>query len=226
VRVGPSIVDLGTGMWAVIGIITMLYRRRETGCGGVVDVSLFETAATWVSLLAANYLASREQPPKQGSGAIGIVPYRAYATLDSDLVVAAGSDALFHRLAIVLGQPEWADDPRFASNPLRVKHQATLYPLIEAEMKKRSNAEWIAMLEVAGIPCAPVQGIGEMLAHPQTEALGLLQQVPDSAMQFLGLPISFDGVRPALRTRPPKLGEHTDAVLGSMAPSATAIAMP
>jgi crotonobetainyl-CoA:carnitine CoA-transferase CaiB-like acyl-CoA transferase len=210
VRVGPSIVDLGTGMWAVIGILTMLNRRRDTGAGGVVDVSLFETAVTWVSLLAANYLASGEQPPKQGSGAIGIVPYRAYATADGDLVVAAGSDGLFRRLAQVLGHPEWPDDPRFATNPKRVEHQEILYALIETEMSARSSLEWTALLEAAGIPCAPVQSIAQMLEHEQTKALGLLQEVPGSAMKFTGLPLRFDGMRPDIRSRPPSLGEHTE----------------
>jgi crotonobetainyl-CoA:carnitine CoA-transferase CaiB-like acyl-CoA transferase len=209
VRVGPSIVDLGTGMWAVIGVLTLLHQRRDSGKGGVVDVSLFETAATWVSLLAAHYLASGELPAKQGSGANGIVPYRAYSTADGDLVVAAGSDGLFRRLAQVLGHPEWMADPRFASNPQRVEHQAILYALIEAEMSARGSGEWIALLEAAGIPCAPVQNIAQMLEHEQTKALGLLQDVPDSALKLIGLPLSFDGERPAIRSRPPRLGEHT-----------------
>jgi crotonobetainyl-CoA:carnitine CoA-transferase CaiB-like acyl-CoA transferase len=213
VRVGPSIVDLGTGMWAVIGMLTALNRRRDSGHGGVIDVSLFETAAGWMSLLAANYQASGELPTRLGSGAIGIAPYRAYATRDSDLVVAAGSDALFRKLAQVLGHPQWADDPRFASNPKRVANQNALYALIEAEMLKRSNAEWIALLEQAGIPCAPVQNVAEMIAHEQTRALGLLQEVPGSAMKFIGLPLSFDGQRPAIRGRPPALGEHTQQIL-------------
>jgi crotonobetainyl-CoA:carnitine CoA-transferase CaiB-like acyl-CoA transferase len=213
VRVGPSIVDLGTGMWAVIGMLTALNRRRDSGRGGVIDVSLFETAAGWMSLLAANYQASGELPTRLGSGAIGIAPYRAYATKDSDLVVAAGSDALFRKLAQVLGHPQWADDPRFASNPKRVANQNTLYALIEAEMLKRSNAEWTAALEGAGIPCAPVQNVAEMIAHEQTKALGLMQDVPDSAMKFIGLPLSFDGRRPAIRSRPPALGEHTQQIL-------------
>lgn len=212
VRVGPSIVDLGTGMWAVIGMLTALKRRADSGRGGVIDVSLFETAAGWMSLLAANYQASGELPKRLGSGAIGIAPYRAYATRDSDLVVAAGSDALFRKLAQVLGHPQWADDPRYASNPKRVANQNTLYPLIEAEMQKRSNAEWIALLELAGIPCAPVQNVAEMIAHEQTRALGLVQEVPDSAMKFIGLPLSFDGQRPAIRSRPPALGEHTQQI--------------
>jgi crotonobetainyl-CoA:carnitine CoA-transferase CaiB-like acyl-CoA transferase len=213
VRVGASIVDMGTGMWAVIGVLSALHTRAQTGKGSVVDVSLFETAAAYVSLFAAQYQASGELPTRQGSGANGIVPYRAYTTRDSELVVAAGSDGLFRKLAQVLAHPEWADDARFTSNPKRVEHQVVLYAMIEREMVKRSNAEWIALLDAAGIPCAPVQSVAEMIAHEQTQALGLLQQVPDSAMKFVGLPVSFDGLRPALRRRPPKLGEHTDECL-------------
>ncbi len=212
VRVGPSIVDMGTGMWAVIGMLTALNRRRDTGRGGVVDVSLFETAATWMSLLAAYYQASGENPTRLGSGSIGIVPYRAYQTKDSYLVVAAGSDGLFRKLAKVLGHPEWVEDARFATNPKRVENQAVLYPLIEAVMLQRTNVEWIAPLEAAGIPCAPVQNAAEMIAHEQTKALGLMQDVPGSGMNFVGLPISFDGLRPRIRQRPPKLGEHTQEI--------------
>ncbi len=210
VRVGASIVDMGTGMWAVIGVLSALHTRRDTGKGSVVDVSLFETAAGYVSLFASQYQASGELPSRQGSGANGIVPYRAYATRDGELVVAAASDGLFRQLARVLGHAEWKDDPRFVSNPQRVAHQVELYAMIETEMAKRSNAEWTALLDAAGIPCAPVQNVAEMIAHEQTRALGLLQQVPDSAMKFIGLPVSFDGMRPALHRRPPKLGEHTD----------------
>ena len=209
VRVGASIVDMGTGMWAVIGVLSALHTRRDSGQGGVVDVSLFETAAGYVSLFAAQYQSSGNNPTRQGSGANGIVPYRAYATSDSELVVAAGSDGLFRKLAAVLAHPEWADDARFTSNPQRVAHQSELYAIIEAEMKTRTNAEWIAALDVAGIPCSAVQNISEMLAHEQTQSMGLLQAVPDSGMKFIGLPLSFDGVRPAIRSRPPAIGEHT-----------------
>ncbi len=214
VRVGASIVDMGTGMWAVIGVLSALHTRAQTGKGSVVDVSLFETAAAYVSLFAAQYQASGELPTRQGSGANGIVPYRAYTTRDSELVVAAGSDGLFREAGASTRRiPSGRMIARFTSNPKRVEHQVVLYAMIEREMVKRSNAEWIALLDAAGIPCAPVQSVAEMIAHEQTQALGLLQQVPDSAMKFVGLPVSFDGLRPALRRRPPKLGEHTDECL-------------
>jgi crotonobetainyl-CoA:carnitine CoA-transferase CaiB-like acyl-CoA transferase len=214
VRVGPSIVDMGTAMWAVIGIVAALYRRRGSGEGGVVDVSLFETAAAWMTMYAAQYLASGELPRKNGSGQAGIVPYRAYRTADGDLVVAAGNDALFRRLCEVLGHAEWAADARFVTNPERVRNQQALYALIEAEMTKRTSAAWSAALDAAGVPCAPVQNVAQMLEHEQLRALGLLQQAPGSSIPLVGLPISFDGERAVPRSASPRLGEFTAQLLG------------
>jgi crotonobetainyl-CoA:carnitine CoA-transferase CaiB-like acyl-CoA transferase len=207
VRVGPSIVDMGAGMWAAMGIVSLLLRREATGEGGVVDVSLFETAAAWMTMYSAQYLASGQMPGKNGSGQLGIVPYRAYRTADGDLVVAAGNDGLFRRLAQVLDHPEWADDPRFATNPDRVAHAQVLYPLLEQCFAARGNAEWMTLLDAAGIPCAPVQDVAGMLQHPQTQALGLLQEVPGSSIPLLGLPMRFDGRRPLPRGASPALGE-------------------
>lgn len=209
VRVGVSIVDMGTGLWAVIGILAALRRREQTGEGGAVDVSLFETAAAWMSVPVAQYLAGNVLPERKGSGAQGIVPYRAYRTADGDLVVAAGNDGLFARLCTTLGREEWIADARFANNPARVAHESLLYGLIEAEMVKRTNAEWIIAFEAAGLPCAPVQSVAAMCEHPQTEALGLLQALPDSTMRTIGLPLRFDGRRPEPHRKPPSLGADT-----------------
>jgi crotonobetainyl-CoA:carnitine CoA-transferase CaiB-like acyl-CoA transferase len=214
VRVGPSIVDQGTALWGVIGILSALYRRRDTGPGGVVDVSLFETAAAWMVMHAAQYLGSGEIPTRHGSGAGGIVPYKAYRTKDGDLVVAAGHESLFRKLCSVLMHDEWPGDARFATNPDRVKNAQTLYPLIDAEMAKRGNAQWIAALDAAGVPCAPVQNVAQMLDHEQMKALGLLQPVPGSSQPLIGLPISFDGRRPLPRSAAPALGANTAEVLG------------
>ena len=213
VRVGPSIIDQGTAMWGAIGVLAALYRRRDTGKGGVVDVSLFETAAAWMGMYAAQYLGSGEIPVRHGSGAPGIVPYRAYKTTDGDLVVAAGNDSLFKKFAAVLHHSAWANDARFATNPDRVKNANALYGMIEIEMAKRSNAEWIALLDAAGVPCAPVQNVKQMLECEQMQALGLLQEVPGSSQPLIGLPISFDGERPLPRSAPPALGAHTKEIL-------------
>ena len=214
VRVGPSIVDMGTGMWAVIGILTALLERKDSGLGRIVDVSLFETAACWVSLLASQCQASGQPPGRQGSGASGIVPYKAYSTSDGqEVVVAAGSDGLFRKLADALGHPEWLSDPRFSDNPSRVTHQRELYAMLDNIFAQSSSGEWLARMDEAGIPCSPVQDLSQMLAHPQTSALGLLQPVPGTDMEFIGLPLSLDGLRPAPCSAPPALGQHTNLIV-------------
>ncbi|OGA11496.1 MAG: carnitine dehydratase [Betaproteobacteria bacterium RIFCSPHIGHO2_12_FULL_69_13] len=215
VRVGPSLVDMGSSLWAVIGILAALGRRRDTGEGAVVDVSLFETAAAWMGPYAVQYLASGEVPKRGGSGRVEIVPYQAYPAADGDFVIGAANDALFRKLCGALGHPEWAEDPRFRSNADRVKSHGALDALIEAETRKRSRAEWGAALEAAGVPCAPVQNVRELLEHEQLRALGMLQAVPGSSVPLIGLPISFDGERPAPRSGPPALGEYTDKVLAA-----------
>jgi crotonobetainyl-CoA:carnitine CoA-transferase CaiB-like acyl-CoA transferase len=211
--VGPSIIDMGTAMWGALGIVSALLRRRDTGLGGVVDVSLFETASAWMTMHAAQHLASGEMPRKVGSGQVGIVPYRAYRTADGELVVAAGNDKLFRALCQVLGHPEWAGDDRFAANPDRVRHAAALYALIEARMLLHGNDHWTALLDAAGVPCAPVQNVRQMMEHAQTRALGIVQAVPGASIPMIGLPISFDGQRPAPRSAAPALGADTATLL-------------
>lgn len=213
VRVAPSIVDMGTGMWGAIGILAALHRRHQTGEGQVVDVSLFETASTWVSLLAGQVMASGQQVQKQGSGAPGIAPYKAYATRDGEVVISAGSDALFQRLCTVLGYPEWAVDARFVDNPQRVANQVALYGLIDPLVAAQPTAHWVDALEAAGVPCAPVNTVGQMLEHAQTQALDLVHPVPGTGMRFVALPLSLDGQRPRVRSAPPALGAHTQQLL-------------
>lgn len=207
VRVGPSIIDMGTGMWATLGIVSLLMRRHSSGEGGVVDVSLFETAAAWMTMFSAQYLASGIPPGRNGSGQVGIVPYRAFRTADGDLVVAAGNDSLFGRLCTVLERPEWARDQRFLTNPDRVKHADTLNAWLQERFMARHNSDWMDRLDTAGVPCAPVQNVAQMMAHPQTQALGLMQTVAGSSIPLMGLPIRFDGQRPLPRHGAPALGE-------------------
>jgi crotonobetainyl-CoA:carnitine CoA-transferase CaiB-like acyl-CoA transferase len=214
VRVGPAIVDMGTGMWAVIGIVAALLRRQHTGIGGLVDVSLFETAVAWMTAHTAQYLASGELPRKVGSGQVGIVPYRAYRTADGELVVAAGNNKLFQGFCIAMDHPEWVADPRFIDNPTRVQNAPVLYPLIEKEMVRFTNAQWTERLEAQGVPCAPVQNARQMVEHPQTRAIGMLQPAAGSSILLTGLPVCFDGVRPQLRSVAPALGADTETILG------------
>jgi crotonobetainyl-CoA:carnitine CoA-transferase CaiB-like acyl-CoA transferase len=209
VRVGPSIIDMGAGLWAVLGIQAALLRRSATGEGATVDTSLFETAVAWMTMYAAQYQASGTLPGKNGSGQAGIVPYRAYRTADGDLVVAAGNNALFAKLCAALGQPEWAADPRFIDNPSRVQNADALYALLEPAFLARDSAAWIERLDAAGVPCAPVQDVAQMLEHPQTKSLQLLQPVAGSSIPMIGLPVRFDGARPRPRHASPALGADT-----------------
>lgn len=210
VRTGYSVVDVGTGMWAAMAILAALYRRKDTGVGGQLDVSLFETAMSWMSAAAAHYQSSGEIPEKHGSGAPAIVPYRAYQAKDGHIVVAAGNDTLFRRFALALGRPEWPEDPKFNGNPQRVAHRDELDQHIEQLMSEQSVAYWIECLNRADVPCAPVQNVSQALAHPQTAALGVVQPVPDSTMSLVGLPIRFDSHRPAIRSAPPALNADAE----------------
>lgn len=213
IRVSPSIVDMTTGMWGVIGILCALRQRDATGQGCVIDTSLFETAMGWMNFSAANYLASGKVPRRSGSEQAMLVPYKAYRASDGYMVIAAGNDSLFRRLAQALGHPEWIDDARFRTNPDRVKNREAINQAIDDVVAGNTRAHWTEVLNRAGVPCGPTQTTDEVLAHPQTRAVEIMQKTPDGTMEFVGLPIKFDGVRPAIRSNPPKLGEHTDDVL-------------
>ncbi len=218
VRVGVSIIDLSTGMWSVIGILAALQRRTQTGRGGRVDTSLYESALAWMSVPIAAYLCSGEVPQKAGSGAAQIVPYQAFATTDGHVMVAAGNDNLFRRLAAAMGRTDLTDDPRFRTNADRVRNRAALIDILEAEFARASAAEWDARLHAAGVPCGPIQTVDQVVAHEQTKALGMIQTAPDGTLSLVGLPLSFDGARPGFDRRPPKPGEHDAEVLPASGP--------
>ena len=206
VRAGISVVDMGTGMWCAIGILAALNRRHGTGVGGVIDTSLFETALGWTAYYNMDVQVTGEAPQRHGSGVRGIMPYQAYDCADGYLVVAASNDRLFANLARELDHPEWLDDPRFVDNPARASHREDLNALLMPLFKAQPRAHWQARLDNAGVPNAPIQHAGEVIAHPQTQALGMLQD-SGKGIALTGLPLSFDGERPALRNIAP---DHAD----------------
>lgn len=215
VRVGVSIVDMGSGMWAAIGVLAALFERTSTGRGGIIDGSLYETSIAWVANQAAMVQVDGNNPEKVGSGARGMAPYQAYECSDGYLVVSAPNDGLFRRLCPVLGVEQLLDDPRFSSNQLRYANLEPMNAVLVPVFKQETRNHWLALLEDAGVPCAPVRQITEMLADNQTKALGIIQRAPDAAMDLVGLPLSFNGERPSLRSMPPELGEHTETVKGN-----------
>ena len=215
-RVGTSIVDMGTGMWAALGIVAGLRQRDATGRAVEVTTALFETALMWVSYHAMGFLGSGEVPQPQGSGAAMIVPYQAFPTADGYAMIAAGSDALFARLVQALGAPALAADPRFADNPARVRHRRELIDALSALTRAGKAADLLERLRAAGVPCAPILTVDAVLAEPQTHASGMLVSAPHPRIpdyQSVGLPLLWDGARPAVRRVPPLLGEHSADVL-------------
>ncbi|OGK79900.1 MAG: hypothetical protein A2X50_07115 [Candidatus Rokubacteria bacterium GWF2_70_14] len=214
-RIGTSILDFGTGMWATIGTLAALLQRQHTGRGCVVDTSLLETGLAWLTGHFAAYRVSGEVPQRHRTGSNRVVPFQGFETRNGPLIVAAGNDRLFAKLAQELGHPEWAGDPRFQTNAGRFAHKDVLLPEIEAIMLTRTKGEWLDRLEQAGIPCAPIHTMPEVLAHAQTVATGMVQPVPGMDLELMGLPISFDGKRPAIRRAPPALGEHDGEIKGA-----------
>lgn len=212
VRVGTSLIDMGTGMWAVLGILTALLRRETTGKGGVVDASLYETALGWMVYFLPMFHFSGKLPAKSGSGVAMISPYQAFKTSDGELVIGGGNDNLFRKVCEVLGHPEWVDDPRFANNGLRVENKPVLIPMIEEVTKTRTSDEWADLLDAAGVPNAPVQTIDKVADHPQTKALGILRGTGDKQDNFFGLPLMFDGVRPDREEPAPRLGRDDEEI--------------
>lgn len=215
VRVGTSIIDMAAGMWTVIGILSALFVHAQSKRGCVINTSLYETALAWMGHHAANFQASSQVPERQGSGVAQIAPYRAFSTSDGFIVVAAGNDKLFALFAGVLNVPQLASDPRFRSNPDRVRNQVELYRIIEEAVARFSNAALQQELDRVGVPNAPVQSVDQVLTHEQTKALGILQDSPDGKITLIGSPLSFDGVRPSFRLAPPELGAQTAEIMGT-----------
>lgn len=213
VRVGVSIVDSGTGMWAALGILAAIVERNRTGRGGVIDTSLYEGALAWMAIPLASYLASGKPPAREGSGAAQIVPYQAYKTSDGWIMVLAGNDNLFRRMCEAIAMPALADDERFRTNRARVVNRGQLIPVLEEVIARDTTSAWRKRFDAVGVPNGPIQTADEVIRDPQTEALGILQRSPDGELTLVGLPLSFDGVRPAFDRRSPNLGEHNAEIL-------------
>jgi crotonobetainyl-CoA:carnitine CoA-transferase CaiB-like acyl-CoA transferase len=206
-RAGVSIIDLGTGLWAALGVVSALLRRTETGQGGVVDVSLFETALAYMGLTIANYEADGVVPERTGLRGPFVAPNRAFQAQDGLLVLTAVTDAQFGRLAEALAQPELAADPRFATAGARLENEAALAEAIAASIGGRSRQAWAEILEAADVPNAPVHDLDEVVAHAQTLATGMLRARGDDTSRLVGLPLSLDGERMAVTRPAPELGQ-------------------
>ena len=210
IRIGASVCDQGTGMWAVIGVLSMLEKRRHTDRGEVVNASLLETALVWNGQHSEAYLNQQQLPVRHASGHPNFVPYEAFDTRDGPLLICCGNDRLFAKLCAVLGQTQWPSDPRFASNRQRIENKAALFELLRPILLTQSRLHWEVAFEAEGVPCSPIHSLPEALAHPQVAALGMRQAVAGEDFSLTGLPLSFDGVRPAISCAAPVLGANND----------------
>jgi crotonobetainyl-CoA:carnitine CoA-transferase CaiB-like acyl-CoA transferase len=216
VRAGISVVDQGTGMWAALAIVAALGNRDRAGVAQLVETSLYETAVNWLPYQLAGYLASGEVPEPLGSALAVIAPYEAFATADGLVMIAAGNDRLFAALCEVLGLPELVSDLRFRTNPDRVANRAALASEIAAKVRTEESSAILQRLDRAGVPAAPVQNLAEVAAHPQTQALGLLQPLEHArieGLRLVALPLSVRGRRFEHSSAPPAFGEHSAELL-------------
>jgi crotonobetainyl-CoA:carnitine CoA-transferase CaiB-like acyl-CoA transferase len=208
VRVGVSLVDMGSGMWSVIGMLAALVARNKGGQGRSVATSLYETGLAWMTVPLAGYAASGEVRKPYGSGTAEIAPYQAFEASDGWLMIAAGNDNLFRKLCGALGLEALASDRDFATNAARVVNRERLIPQIEAAVGRYSADELGRILDEAGVPNAPLLTTDQVARHPQTRALDMTVRCADDDIELVGIPLAFDGARPRARTAAPALGQH------------------
>jgi crotonobetainyl-CoA:carnitine CoA-transferase CaiB-like acyl-CoA transferase len=212
-KVGVAVTDLMTGVYAATAILAALHERQHTGKGRVIDAALFDVQVAMLANQASNQLVGQTRPTRMGNAHPNIVPYQVFPTRDGHMVLAVGNDGQFTRFCEAAGQPAVARDARFANNPARVEHRQTLVPLITGWTLQRDTADWVQLLDRAGVPCAPILDVAQVMEHPHVAARGMTLPREDdphgSTPPMVAHPILMDGMRPTAELPPPALGEHT-----------------
>jgi len=218
IRSGIPIGDLGGGIFGTMGVLAALAERERTGAGQHVDVSMLDAQISMLNYMATMYLMSGHTPEGIGNGHFVHVPYNSYATADGHIIVACIGDGFFARFADFIGIPELLD-PAFKSQPARYAAKARIDALVGEKMKTQSTASWQTQLQAARIPCGPVNNFGQALQDSQVRARDMVVDVQlhnGETVQMPGNPIKLSAAQPRSYTRPPQLGEHTQAVLGDL----------
>jgi len=216
VKVGVALTDILTGLYSSVAILAALAHRDQGGLGQHIDMALMDVQVACLANQAMNYLTTGVAPLRLGNAHPNIVPYQDFPTADGDFILTVGNDSQFRKFAEVAGQPQWADDPRFLTNRLRVAHRAELIPLIRQATVFKTTAQWVSELECAGVPCGPINDIAQVFADPQVQARGLRIKLPHGlggSVPQVASPIRLSGTPVEYRRAPPLLGEHTLEVL-------------
>ncbi len=214
-RVGSPVGDVSAGMFACTAILAALRVRDRTGQGQHIDIALIETTMSLLSNVASNYLISGEEASRFGNGHPNIVPYQAFHTRDGHVVVSCGNDRLYQSLCRLLGREDLASDPRFATNPQRVRNRNELVPVLQEAFLARTTDEWLPELRAAGIPCGPINSVSQIFNDPHIQARGYVWECDHPTagkIKLAGSPMHFSETPTRLYKAPPLLGEDDEKV--------------
>lgn len=216
-RIGMSIGDIGSGLYAAIGVMSALYHRAMTGEATKVDIGMFDCQLALLENAAVRYFTSGTAPGPLGARHPSITPFQAFKTLDGHVIIAAGNDGLFKKMADALGKPDWKGDPRFTSNDLRSQHAAALETEIEAILTTKPTEHWVGVMDAAGIPSGPINDIGHAVNYPQAAARNMVVEVDDpitGPMKVIGNPIKISNFPdPSTRPPAPNLDQDRETIL-------------
>ena len=218
-KVGLAIVDVTAAMNATIAILAAVEARRRTGVGQSCDIALLDSHVAWLINRAGNYLVGGAEPRRYGNAAPSIVPYQAFKASDKWFTVAVGNDSQFRRFAEVIGAPELASNPRFATNPARVENREEVSAALSELLGRRPAQEWLELFYREKIPAAPINSVPEVLEDPQVLAREMVVELPHptaGSIRMVGSPLKLSETPVSYRSHPPLLGEHTDEVLAEL----------
>jgi crotonobetainyl-CoA:carnitine CoA-transferase CaiB-like acyl-CoA transferase len=215
-KVGVALTDILTGLYSTVAVLAALAHRDKGGGGQQIDMALLDVQVACLANQAMNYLTTGVAPGRLGNAHPNIVPYQDFPTADGDFILTVGNDSQFAKFAQVAGHAEWATDPRFVSNGQRVANRAQLIPLIRQATVFKTTQQWVAELEVAGVPCGPINDLSQVFADPQVLARGLalhMEHPLAGTVPMVASPLRLSASPVEYRHAPPLLGEHTQEVL-------------